>query len=63
MTLAFPTSVAAGAAGVISLDWIAGSMRYQIDRKWKVFDGSLSSLELTEIRKDDAEIVPPSTRR
>lgn len=34
-------------------------MRYQIDRKFDVLDGSLSSLELTEIRKADAEIVPP----
>jgi len=59
MTLVFPTRVAVGEGGVASLDWVAGSMRYQLDRKWRTFDGSLSSLELTEIRKEDAETVPP----
>lgn len=59
VTLAFPLRVAADEGGVVSLDWIAGNMRYQIDRKFKVLDGSLSSLELTEIRKEDAEVRPP----
>lgn len=60
VTLVFPTVVAANAPGVISLDWIAGQMRYQVDRKFKVLDGSLASLELTEIQKKDAEVVLPN---
>jgi hypothetical protein len=59
ITLAFPTVVPDGAGGCVSLDWVAGNMRYQIDRKFEKLDGSLSSLELTEIRKDDAETRPP----
>ena len=59
VTLVFPTSVDAAAGGVVSLDWIAGSMRYQIDRKFDQLDGSLSSLELTEIQKEDAEKYVP----
>ena len=50
---------AAGEPGVISLDWIAGQMRYQVDRKFAKLDGSLSSLELTEIQKSDAETFLP----
>ena len=38
---------------------VAGNMRYQIDRKFIKLDGSLSSLELTEIRKSDADTRPP----
>ena len=34
-------------------------MRYQIDRKFDQLDGSLSSLELTEIQKKDAETRLP----
>ena len=60
VTLVFPTVVAANGPGVISLDWIAGQMRYQVDRKFKVLDGSLASLELTEIQKKDAEVVLPN---
>lgn len=59
VTLAFPTALGAADGGCISLDWIAGSMRYQLDRKFAKPDGSLSSLELTEIAKKDAENFPP----
>ena len=60
VTVVFPTVVESGAPGVVSLDWIAGLMRYQVDRKFKKLDGSLSSLELTEIQKKDAEVVLPN---
>lgn len=43
------------------LAWSAGKMRYQIDRKFKKLDGSLSSLELTEIQKEDAKKFLPGT--
>ena len=46
LTLVFPTSVAHGSGGCISLDWVAGSMRYQIDRKCVAPDVSLLSLTL-----------------
>jgi len=59
ITLVFPTRVEAGGGGFLSLDWVAGKMRYQIDRKFKQLDGSLSSLELTEILKSDAETYLP----
>ena len=59
ITLVFPTRVDADAPGCLSLDWIAGRMRYQIDRKFKKLDGSLASLELTEIQKSDAEVIAP----
>ena len=38
---------------------VQGKMRYQLDRKFKSLDGSLSSLELTEIQKSDAEVIAP----
>jgi len=59
ITLVFPTSVDAQSGGFMSMDWIAGRMRYQLDRKFKKLDGSLSSLELTEIQKSDAEVIAP----
>lgn len=34
VTLVFPTEIPADSAGAISLDWVAGKMRYQIDRKF-----------------------------
>ena len=43
----------------LSLDWIAGQMRYQLDRKFGQLDGSLSSLELTEMQKSNAEKFLP----
>lgn len=61
ITLVFPVTVESGDAGALSLDWIAGKMRYQIDRKFKKLDGSLSSLELTEIQKEDAKKFLPGT--
>ena len=48
-----------GGGGCISLDWVAGNMRYQIDRKFAALDGSLSSLELTEILTTDSREYPP----
>jgi hypothetical protein len=35
ITLVFPTSVDAQSGGFMSMDWIAGRMRYQLDRKFK----------------------------
>ena len=38
-------------------------MRYQLDRKFDSLDGSLRSLELTEIAVDDASVYPPQFPR
>jgi hypothetical protein len=43
---------------VLSMDWTAEDMRYQVDRKFTEVDGSLNSLELTEIQPQDAEVYP-----
>jgi len=59
LTLVFPTTCATDAAGFISVDWTAGAMRYQADRKFHQLDGSLASLELTEISAADAETYLP----
>jgi hypothetical protein len=59
ITLCFPARVEVGAAGAISLDWVAGENRYQLDRKFDALDGSLAALELTEIGASDSEIMPP----
>ena len=35
-------------------------MRYQLDRKFTTYDNNaITTLELTEIRSDDAQIWPP----
>jgi len=61
ITLLFPTEIPVDASGCITIDWIAGNMRYQLDRKFRSMSGAISSLELTEIRKEDAEIYPPQS--
>lgn len=55
----FPLKVEAGQAGVFSVDWTAGDMRYQADRVFDVLDGSCRRLEVTEIGTQDAEIYLP----
>jgi len=50
--------------GAISVDWTIGKMRYQADRKFDRLDGSISSLEETEILGEDADVyVPPLDER
>lgn len=46
---------------VVSLDWTAGSMRYQVDRKVECGKNllSLRTLELSEVRRDDADTYRP----
>ncbi|KAL1525056.1 hypothetical protein AB1Y20_019929 [Prymnesium parvum] len=62
VTLKFPRAIPLNVPGCISLDWVAGKMRYQLDRKFSAMDGSLASLELTEISKEDSMIYPPSSK-
>lgn len=58
LTLVFPARCAADAQGFLSVDWIAGKMRYQADRKFELLDGTLTTLELSEIQTEDAERFP-----
>lgn len=58
LTLVFPARCDAAAPGFLSADWISGRMRYQADRKFQKLDGTLSSLELSEIQTEDAERFP-----
>lgn len=55
----FPLEVGAGQGGVFSVDWTAGSLRYQADRVFNVLDGSVFRLEVTEIGTEDAETFLP----
>ena len=63
LTLLFPAAIASAKRGVICADWSASAMRYQLDRKFDALDGSLRSLELTEIAVDDASVYPPQFPR
>jgi len=59
LTVVFPARLPLEAKGFVSMDWTAGTMRYQADRKFPRLDGSLSTLELTEIQKQAASYFPP----
>jgi len=59
LALSFPPVLARDEPGTFIVDWKAGQMRYQADRKFKVPDGSLDALELTEIMAEDSEIYKP----
>ena len=63
LTLLFPAAIASAKRGVICADWSASAMRFQLDRKFDALDGSLRSLELTEIAVDDASVYPPQFPR
>lgn len=56
LTIVVPTELRAGTAAALSVDWDAGGMRYQADRKsGGAHDGALLTLELTEaMGSDDA---------
>jgi hypothetical protein len=59
LTLVFPVQMAADAPGFVSVDWTAGSMRYQLDRKFDRMQQRVGTLELTEISRQDAQVFPP----
>jgi len=60
LTLVCPFSLPLDSSrGFISLDWTGPKMRYQADRKFAKLDGSLGTLELTEILSEDAANYPP----
>lgn len=59
ITLVFPVQMQADAPGFVSVDWTAGSMRYQVDRKFERLQQRVGTLELTEISREDAEVFPP----
>ena len=45
---------------VLTMEWTAHNLRYQVDRKFGEFTQSIKSLELTEIRVEDTEKFPPA---
>jgi len=59
ITLVFPASLGRDEPGFVSVDWTAGSMRYQLDRKFARLERRVGSLELTEVRREDAAVYPP----
>jgi len=44
---------------VLTMEWTAKNMRYQVDRKFGEFTGRIRSLELTEIAVQDADTYYP----
>ena len=60
MTLFFPTGLKSDGKGVLSIQWQGVRMMYQADRKFNDLSGAIRTLELTEIRPEDATLYPPS---
>eukprot|EP01035_Chromulina_nebulosa_P020251 gene20251-26291_t len=59
LALLFPKSLTTEGKAVLTIEWQGYSMRYQIDRKiTTLVNSALKTLELTEIRIQDAEIYP-----
>ena len=48
------------ARNVLTMEWTARDLRYQVDRKFGEFTQNIKSLELTEIRVEDTEDFPPA---
>jgi hypothetical protein len=60
ITLFFPRGLDHADKGVLAFQWQATQMIYQADRKFNDLSGAIRTLELTEIRPDDAEAYPPT---
>ena len=61
LTILYPRGIAVDSPTVLTIQWEGPSgMRYQVDRKFENLIGSVKTLELTEIRTQDAENFPPS---
>jgi len=61
LTILYPRGIAVDSPTVLTIQWEGPSgMRYQVDRKFENLIGSIKTLELTEIRTQDAESFPPS---
>jgi hypothetical protein len=56
IALLFPRFLKTNERFVITIDWQGKFMRYQADRKFSALTGMIKSLELTEIRPQDADI-------
>ena len=59
-TLFFPRGMNKAERGVLSIQWQGVRMMYQADRKFNDLSGALRTLELTEIRPEDASLYPPT---
>lgn len=58
LTLAFPPALPRGETGAVIVDWTAGHMRFQADRIFDQPDGTLGSLEVTQIGTEDSMRYP-----
>lgn len=54
LSLAFPPTLPRGQRGAVIVDWTAGTMRFQADRIFDRPDGTLGSLEVTQIGTQDS---------
>jgi len=54
LSLSFPPELPRDAQGAVIVDWVAGRMRYQADRIFQQPDGTLQSLEVTQIGSADS---------
>jgi len=54
LSLAFPPALPRGKKGAVIVDWTAGYMRFQADRIFDLPDGTLASLEVTQIGTEDS---------
>mmetsp|Transcript_519 Transcript_519/g.695 ORF Transcript_519/g.695 Transcript_519/m.695 type:complete len:371 (-) Transcript_519:85-1197(-) len=59
LTLRFPTKIQQESYGAITMDWSPSEMRYQVDRVFKAFDGSMHALEVIEISAENAKQYAP----
>lgn len=60
LSLFFPRGLKANMLQVLTMEWRGDAMRFQVDRRFVDISGSIKTLELTEIRAEDAEQYPPN---
>jgi hypothetical protein len=61
LSLCFPRAMRSQslARNILTMEWTAKELRYQVDRKFGEFTGLIRSLELTEIGVQDSETFYP----
>jgi hypothetical protein len=59
LSLLFPRVLRDKEKSVLTMEYIGERMRYQVDRIFHSLNEEIKTLELTEVRIDDAEVYPP----
>lgn len=59
LSLSFPPSIGRDQKATVTLDWMAGTMRFQGDRTFDRPDGSLASFAVTQIGAADSLVYVP----